>query len=46
MIAHSQEDVKEIYDLLLAKQTGMMCLSFSQKYSLKEGFNEDQDELK
>jgi redox-regulated HSP33 family molecular chaperone len=46
MIAHSQEDVKEIYDLLLAKQTGMTCLSCSQKYSLKEGFNEDQDELK
>jgi hypothetical protein len=46
LISHTQEDAKEIYDILLSKKTGMTCMKCSGKYSLKEGFNEVQDELK
>ena len=30
MVTHGQEDTKEIYDLLLLKETGMMCVSCSE----------------
>jgi hypothetical protein len=47
MVAHSQEDAKEIYYLLLLKETGMMCVSCSEAYSNREGFNNDvQEKLK
>ena len=46
-VAHSQEDAKEIYDLLLLKEIGMMCVSCSEAYSNREGFNIDvQEKLK
>ena len=42
-----QEDAKEIYDLLLLKETGMLCVSCSEAYSNREGFNNDvQEKLK
>jgi hypothetical protein len=42
MVCHTLEDAKEIYYLCLAKKTGMMCMSCSLKYSLKEGYNDIQ----
>lgn len=45
LITHMQEDVKEIYDLLYLKQTGMMCMKCTEQYSLKERYYEDQEGL-
>ena len=47
MVTRSQEDAKEIYNLLLLKETGMMCVSCSEAYSNRKGFNNDvQEKLK
>ena len=47
MVTHSQEYAKEIYDLLLLKETGIMCVSCIEAYSNRKGFNNDvQEKLK
>ena len=45
MIAHSR-DIKEIYVLLLAKQTGMMFYPIVRSTALKKAFDKVKDELK